>query len=228
MTRNGKNLKDAKHKSIFVSEVAAILSSMENEIEIQSYAGKVSDETGIDIKTILEEIQKIKKAKNPIENNNRNNRNNNISGNIYNLEPAYKKAERGLIQLAISNEDYLKYIRNKISLEEFITDSYKIAGEYIFSKLDCKEEITPSDILVKFQDPQDINDIALIFEVEENTQDSYKIIDDFVKTIKRVNIENKINELTIRIRKYEENSEVVESAILSQTLIRLQKQLNLL
>jgi DNA primase len=228
MTRNGKNLKDAKQKSIFVNESAKILSSLENEIEIQAYASKISDETGIDIKTILDEIKKIKRTKNPNQNNKTNNRNNNTSGNIYNLEPAYKKAEKWLLQMALTNNDYFKYIKNKIDLDDFITQSLKRAAEFIFKVLDHGEVVVPAELLIKFTEQQDITDISSLFEISEKIDDPIKLIDDCIKTISKYNIENKINELTIKIKNHEEKNEVVESAILSQELIKLQKQLNLL
>lgn len=228
MAKNGKNLKDAKQKSIFVTESAKILSDLENEIEIQAYASKIYDETGIDVKIILDEVKKIKKAKNLNQNNKANNRNNNMSGNIYNLEPAYKKAEKWLLQMSLTNNDYFNYIRNKINLDDFITESLKIASEFIFKKLDAGEEVIPSELLLKFTEQQDISDISSIFEDLEKVDNPFKLIDDCIKTIDKYNIENKISELTIKIKRHEENKEVVESALLSQELIKLQKQLNLL
>ncbi len=228
MTRNGKNLKDAKQKSIFVNESAKILSTLENEIEIQAYASKISDETGINIKIILDEIKKIQRSKNSNQNNKTNNRNNNTSGNIYNLEPAYKKAERWLLQMALTNNDYFKYIMNKIDLDDFITESLKIAAEFIFKVLDSGEEVVPAELLLKFTEQQDITDISSVFEISEKIDDPTKLIDDCIKTINKYNIESKINELTIKIKSHEEKNEVVESAILSCELIKLQKQFNLL
>lgn len=228
MTRNGKNLKDAREKSIFVTESAEILSRLDNEIEIQAYAARIYDETGIDVKTILDEVKKIKRSKSLKENNKENNRNNNISGNIYNLEPAYKKAEKWIIQLALNNNDYFKYIRNKIALDDFITQSLKFAYEYIFNTLESGKEVVPSELLRNFTGQQEISDVASIFEEPERINDSFRLIDDCIRTIKKCNIENKINELTVKIKKHEGKNEVVESAILSQELIRLQKQFNLL
>lgn len=228
MTKNGKNLKDAKQKSIFVNESAKILSSLENEIEIQAYASKISDETGINIKVILDEIKKIKRTKNSNQNNKTNNRNNNTGGNIYNLEPAYRKAEKWLLQMALTNNDYFKYIKNKIDLDDFITESLKRAAEFIFKVLENGEEVVPTELLLMFTEQQDISDVSSVFEISEKIDDSIKLIDDCIKTINKYNIENKINELTIKIKSHEEKNEVVESAILSQELIKLQKQFNLL
>lgn len=228
MTRNGKNLKDAREKSIFVTESAEILSRLDNEIEIQAYAASIYDETGIDVKTILDEVKKIKRSKSLKENNKENNRNNNIGGNIYNLEPAYKKAEKWIIQLALNNNDYFKYIRNKIALDDYITQSLKSAYKYILNTLESGKEVVPSELLKNYTEQQDISDVASIFEEPELINDPFKLIDDCIRTIHKYNIENKINELTVKIKKHEEKNEVVESAILSQELIRLQKQFNLL
>lgn len=228
MTRSGKNLKDARQKSIFVNESAKILSSIENEIEIQAYASKISDETGIDIKVILEEVQKIKRTTTSNQNNKTNNRNNNTSGNFYNLEPAYKKAEKWLLQLTLTNNDYFEYIRNKINLDDFITESYKITFKFVCDRLEHGEEVVPNDLLMNFTEQQDISEISSIFEISENIDDPVKLINDCIKTINKYNLENKINELTVKIKNHEEKNEVIESAILSSELIKLQKQFNLL
>lgn len=151
-----------------------------------------------------------------------------MSGNIYNLEPAYKKAEKLLLQLIIKQDIYYKYIRSKINSEDFITGSLKTAYELITNALEAEKKVVPSDLLIKYTDQQDINDVSSIFEDSEIIDDANKLIDDCIKTINKYNIENKINDLTVKIKKLEEKNEVVESAILSQELIKLQKQFNLL
>lgn len=232
MTKNGKNLKDTRQKSIFVKEVSKILSRMESSIDVQAYATKIFDETGIGVESILDEVKNVKGNKEDITNNKANIRNNNMGGNIYNLEPAYKKAERCLLKYCLADVNIFNYVTANLGVEDFITNVYKIAAEHIFQKLYLGEEIKPQNILIKFQDSDEINEISQIFEIEtqdlEKGIDVNRLVDDCIKTIKRFNIESRINELTIEIKKSEANNNVSKLAALTQELITLQKQLNLL
>lgn len=226
--REGKNLKDPRDKSDFINEVSNILSTMKNEIEIQVYATKVFDETGINISSILTEIDKLKNNDDNNKNNNLNKRNNNKSGNIYILEPAYKKAERWLLRLSLIDQSYYDYIKSRLLPQEFISSSYSTAAHYIFERLDRHENINPQDLLLKYTNQEDIDDISQIFYDKKLPEDTFKLIDDFIKNIKGLNIEAKINELTLEIKKCENENDINKSAILSQELILLRKQLNLL
>lgn len=232
MAKNGKNLKDTRQKSVFIKEVAEILSGMNSEIDIQLYSTKVFDETGISIDSILGEINSIKSNKTSEGNNKCNIRNNNIGGNIYNLEPAFKKAERSLLALSLNDIECFNQIKAVLNVDDFITPCYRIAAGYIFDKLSKNEEVKPQELLIQFENGNDISDVTLIFGYEildlEKNIDVKRIIMDCIKTIKKVNLENKINDLTLEIKKCEEKNDLIQCAKLSQELINLQKQFNLL
>ncbi|MCX7883878.1 MAG: DNA primase [Caloramator sp.] len=226
--KEGKNLKDTKQKSLFINEVAYILSEVNNPIDVNIYAAKVFDETGVEVQSILQQIKVLKDQKSNNENSKKNYKNNIVNVNIYNFEPAYKKAERLILNLCIKDIELFKFISEKISPSEFVTNEYKISAEYIFDKCSRGEKINSNELLLKFENNDDINNISSIFIEYEFNEDLYKLADDYIKTIKKYNIENKINELTINIKKYEEANDIEKSAALSQELIKLRKQLNLL
>lgn len=224
--REGKNLRDVRQETSFIEECALILSRLNSEIEIQAYASRIYDDTGIPIDTILREVRKVKANRNVNRNNNENIRNNNTSGKLYNLEPAYKKAERGLLRLALENKDCFDYIKSQIKPEDFITECYKASAANIYEALDNGKEICPNDLLSQLTDSNDIRDVSLIFENENVIVTDYRmIIDDYIKAIKKFNIETRIKELTVAIKSCEKNGDVVTSAELSQELGKLVKQL---
>ncbi|TDT51085.1 DNA primase [Fonticella tunisiensis] len=225
--KEGKNLKDATQKTEFVNSVAAIISKLDNEIEIQAYASKTSDETGIDVNSILDQVRKIKQYK--VGKNNKRNLNDNVIRiNTVVIEPAYKKAERQLLKFSVLNKDYFDYIRNKINPDEFITFHFKKAAKLIFHKQEKGEKFTPNDILKDFHDKTEIDDVSSIFVDDGEKEDEFKVIDDYIKTIKKINIENRINEITLSIKKYEEEKDIIKSAALSQELILLRNKLTML
>lgn len=227
--KNGKNLKDVREKSKFIKEVAHILSTRNNEIEIQVYSTKIFDETGVDVKTILDEVERIKKKKS--EGNNKP-VNINSNNNVFGMEPAFKKAERNLLKHSLDNKEYFNYIKENLGVDEFITPAYRISAEYLYQKVLKDENIIPSELLIKFTDLEAINDVSRIFEEDEkdesNSIDTTRLLDDYIKTIKKYNIENRIKELTIEIKRCEANNDLCKSAVLTQELITLQKQLNFL
>lgn len=225
--KEGKNLKDAKQKSLFLNEAANILSEIENSIDVQIFAAKIFDETGIDVQSLLDQVQRLKNQK-INKNNSSNMRNNIVNGNIYNLEMAYKKAERLILNLCIKDNELYKYISTKIMPKDFITDEYKKSAEYIFNKCEKGEKVDANDLLVEFENDKDISEIASIFIEYDYTEDLYKLADDLIKTLKRYNIENKINEINGLIKKYEQENNIEKSAALSREIIELRKQLNLL
>jgi DNA primase len=225
--REDIDLRNPTQRIQFANRVAQILGEIENEIEIQGYASKVADQTGIDIKSVLNEIKKIKDSKINKENNKTIIRNN-IYGNNYNMELAYKKAEKFLLHFSIMGSDYFNYIKDKINMDDFITEVYKKAASIIYSKLEKGENIVPNDILIKFESHQEISEVSQIFEGEEIADDVYQLIEDYIRTLKKFNIENKINNLTVQIKKCEESNEIAKSAALFQDLIALQKQLSLI
>lgn len=226
--KTGKNLKETSQKGKFLNEAAEIISSIQNPIDQQLYATKIFDETGINVQSIIEQVNRIKENKNKKENNKENTRDNNISGNFYNLEPAYKKAERILLNLCISKKENYNYISSKIKPEEFITDSLKDAASIIYEKLSRGDKIEISDVLDNFHNGNDINDVSQIFYEKGTNNDAFTIVDDYIKTIKRFNLENEINNLTVEIKKFEAENELEKTIALSQKLVSLQKQLNLL
>lgn len=223
--RKGKNLRDIADKSKFIHEAAVILCELKNEVEKQAYASRVSDITGIKVEVILDEIKKIKSGSPPDKNNNEKIRNNNISGKLYNLEPAYKKAERGLLSLALKLSSNFDYIKERIQPDGFITDIYKEAARYIYDDLENGVKPDALKITSKFHELKDNNDIALIFNEFNPENQDLKLIDDYIKVIKKNQLESRLEELTIQIKACEAKGEIQKSLELSMELGNLKRQL---
>ena len=221
--KDGKNLKDIHEKSQFVKEAATILSKLKNEIDIQIYVSHIYDQTGIDSQAILDEIKKIKRTTNNDKLNYKDN-----SRNPFEIEPGYKKAERNILRYLVSDIRLYDFIKNKITPNEFITESYKIASDEIFKSLEKGEIPSAQSILAKFENEEDIKDVANIFQNIQVNDNSYRFLDDYIKTIKKYNIELILNDLNIKIKRCEENNQIEESTALTQKLIGLTKQLKML
>lgn len=225
--KEGKDIKNPLEKSKYVNEVIEIISKLKDSTAIQHYAESLSNETGLNINVIIDKINKLNL--NTDNKNNNLNLRHNIKGNIYNIIPAYKKAECLLLSLSLHDDKLFEYIYSNISQNDFITDVYKKAAEIIFSNKLNNIDITENELLMNFHDKDDIQDITRIIYNELNyNEDSYKMAEDAIKTIKKYQIEEKINDVKNKIKIYEENKQIHESLGLMQELVKLQKELSLL
>lgn len=223
--KEGKNIKDYLHKTQYINEVVQILSKMKDEVLVQYYAEQVSNETGIPLNIIIDKVNKANLSNNKKYNN--FNLRNNITENTSNLIPAYKKAEALILGLATYKREVFEYIKDRIDVEEFITNVYKQVAKHIFNSLDSDMQVNQNELLVNFQDKDDIQDVSRIFCNEFKEDDNlFKMADDAIKVIKKYNIEDKINSIKNKIKIYEENNQFDESIKLMQELVILQKQLS--
>ncbi|WP_203636489.1 DNA primase, partial [Thermobrachium celere] len=227
--REGKNLKNQFDKIQYVNQVINILSKLKDDVLIHHYSEQLSNETGIALSVIIEKINKSRTLS--IEKNNNPNLRNNIKGNIYNLIPAYKKAEALILAILLYNDNSISNIISKISPDDFITDVYKDLARDIYSKLLRGESlnINKDEYMAKYQNSEDISDIARVFAYDINSlnlsNSDDTIISDAIKTIKRYSIEEKINHLKNEIKNCEKENNIQKSIDLMQRLVALQKEL---
>ncbi|CDF58054.1 DNA primase [Thermobrachium celere] len=227
--REGKNLKNQFDKIQYVNQVINILSKLKDDVLIHHYSEQLSNETGIALSVIIEKINKSRTLS--IEKNNNPNLRNNIKGNIYNLIPAYKKAEALILAILLYNDNSISNIISKISPDDFITDVYKDLARDIYSKLLKGESINinKDEYMAKYQNSEDISDIARVFAYDINSlnlsNSDDTIISDAIKTIKRYSIEEKINHLKNEIKNCEKENNIQKSIDLMQRLVALQKEL---
>ncbi|KMT21664.1 DNA primase [Clostridium cylindrosporum] len=226
LAREKYDLKNMEDSLKFTKRVAYILSSLNSEIEIQYYGKKIAEETGIPQSSIIEDIKKLKRKNNYYAKNNEEEKENNVSN--YKIEPAFKKSEQMLLTLCLKSKDYFEYIKGRISVGEFITPFYKIAADFLYKRLENEEKIIPNSLLGNFSTSYEISEVSLIFNKVVPNDISTDLIDDYIKVIKKHNIEDKIKSIKIQIKKYEKNGEKQKSLELFNKLILLQRQLDTL
>ncbi|WP_423236634.1 DNA primase [Caloramator fervidus] len=220
--KSNKNLDNPRDRVMFIKEVVDILRILNDEVEVQAYAAKAYELTGIAPHVILEQLNIARKMKNNNWNNSQYKRNNIIGGNIF-IEPGYKKAERTLLMFCLKDEDIKQYIMQKINPDEFITPSYKKVAQLIYSG---EREI--NSILSKFEEKNDIQDVAKIFVDEEIEEVSFEFINGLIKTIKKYDLEKKIEDIKLQIKRLEKTDNFSEIIYLTKHLEDLKRQLALL
>lgn len=225
MVREGMNLNDPEQRSRFIMEASQILKESANEIEIQAYAAQIYNQTGIDTKFILEQVNRLKVDKKIKENTNEIFRNN-IVGTDAAKEPVYIKAERLLLKYAAESKEYFYYIKERISEEDIITPVYKKVFNIIDNSYGCNEATDVLSLLRKFEIQDEITLVSSIFTEELIVKPDYRIIDDLIKKIKTCNLEQSINDIKLEIYKYEKMNDIDKTTELVKRLMNYQKQLS--
>jgi len=144
------DIKTTDGKFAYLSQAVKVLSSLDNRMEQDIYASKLSAEVEVEKNSILEQIKKSERAKY------RNDRKNEfsklsskISGRDDKINPQHSKkpratvAEQNLIAYLINNPDKLSFIEKKITPDDFVTDFNKSLFEYCSKRIkDSKEPLT--------------------------------------------------------------------------------------
>ena len=116
----GIDFKNSQSVILYSKRIMDIISDLD-PIEKDVYIKKASENTGIK-EQALYDILKIKMKDNR-ENDFRNNKEEDRS-KLY-VEPGFLKAERTLLKMMLENEEYLQYIEERISENDFILLEHK-------------------------------------------------------------------------------------------------------
>ncbi|SHE85414.1 DNA primase [Caloramator proteoclasticus] len=223
--KEGKNIKNQFDKVKYVNEVVDVISKLKDEVLVQHYSEKLSEETGISLNVIIDKVNKNRT--NITSKNNNSNIRNNIKGNIYNLIPANKKAEAYILSILLNYPSFYEKVFTTIKPEEFLTEVYRELALEVLTKIPKGEEIDKNYFLNKYQEQEKIEDIARVFSYSIGTEDDIaKLLNDSIKTVKRFSLEQKINNLKSQIKKCELENDIHKSVQLMQHLIELQKELD--
>lgn len=217
IAEEGFDLKNTNDNLKFAKKATYIISSLNSEIEIQHYGKIISEKLGISETSIIEDVKKIK-------NKGRNRENTQTNFNNLKIEPGFKKSEQMLLAICLKSKDYFKYIKGKVSIEEFITPCYKSLLEILYKN----NEISESSILLNFNIKSDINDIAILFNKEIPSDINEDMINSYIKVIKRYNIEEQIKSINSQIKICEKSGDNNKALEFFNQLITLQKQLDTL
>lgn len=210
--RKNYDLNNTGDKIKFTLEIANLIKSLKSSIEQDVYIKKVSNDTGISIEAIKQEI-----------NSNRYNNKkwvktySNKENNKKTIDPidtkdtkivyGYIKAELDLIKFMIYHKDYYEKINNKIEVDEFYSEDTKLLYN-IISKLYIKHDnIEIEDIRKEIELLEDEKK-----DIEKNIQDLefyYEptkiddILDDLINTVIYSNLERKREKIVQDIGKLE-------------------------
>lgn len=188
------NTDTTEGKVEFISKAADTLISLQNDVEVDAYIKKISEETGISREAIYSEYKKKK--------GNKNYRQNEIIKKPVNLpkstgavheEAAYPtKTEALLLNLMVKNKRYIETVRENITEEDMAAPvSKKLLGMIFEVSKDGK--LPEPSVIINAFDGADSQIAGRIFYNNEIYSDEEKTINDLIIDIKKSKINKEIN-----------------------------------
>jgi DNA primase len=193
----------------FMSRVLPILEQIQNEIEKDAYIKRLSARLKIAEEPIRIELSKISTNKQTkhISTKKRNNIRNNRKDVV---EPAFLKAEKALLNFAISNKNLYLKINRDLSASDFIDETNSSIFRMIDRIYKEKDKIQPYELI----DHTDESTASVITEVLNRNYDMEapdKIIDDCLKQIKVSKIRKKMEEIKAQLKTLEDTEDLTRS-----------------
>jgi len=187
------NIDTPEGKIEFVSKAAEALLTIQNDVEVDAYIKKISEETGISREAIYSEYKKKKKSKNYQETQftpkpipAQTNQQKQPDGVIY---PT--KTEALLLNLMVKNKKYINMVKEKISEEDFSAPVSKKLLKMIFEAGENGKLPEPSVIITAF-DGGDAQIAGRSFYNNEIYSDEEKSINDLIIDLKKSKINKEI------------------------------------
>ena len=217
----GIDFKNSQSVILYSKRIMDIISDLD-PIEKDVYIKKASENTGIKDQALYD-ILKIKMKDNR-ENDFRNNKEEDRS-KLY-VEPGFLKAERTLLKMMLENEEYLQYIEERISENDFILLEHKeIFTVIILGKGENINNIE-SFIESRLSNAKSIGELVKIKEENIFFADNIKVqIDDLINEIHSYKLKQRIDQLRKEQKELETQGKIEESIKLAIELASITKKL---
>jgi len=190
------NINDTEQKIKFVNDIVKLLSSLDNEIEIDVYAKEISKITNISYAAIKREINK---------NNYINTDEKRYSKSVYLNKKENKKgindARKNIINVLASNIFVYNALKDELSAEEFVEPLYVKLVNIIYNMYSKDNVICPAEIVSFFETPeqqQEVSNILLLQSDTETDKELEKAVNDRIRLIKEAYIDDE-NSKTVKL-----------------------------
>ena len=217
----GIDFKNSQSLILYAKRIMEIISDLD-PMEKDVYIKKASENTGIKEQTLYDILKS--KMKDNRENNFRNNKEEDRS-KLY-VEPGFLKAERAILKIMLENKEYLQYIEERISENDFILLEHKEIFTVIM--LAKGENINNIDSFIesKLNNTKSIGELVKIREENIFFADDVKVqINDFIKEIHSYKLKQRIDQLRKEQKELENQGKIEESIKLAIELASVTKKL---
>ncbi len=206
----------------YLKNVVPVLEDL-HPLERAVYIKQVAEKSGVSEENILQYLDKSHNKN--IGNVRNDNINKEIGQKLY-LEPAFIKAGRTILKLAL-NKELSDKILQSIDSEDLILEAHKV----IYKIIEAGSE-TPQEDLIKIIEMQTMQDSELTkewikiqeYKIDIDQDSIEKMVSDCVKKIKKYKLEESKREVMNKIRECESKGLVEESLTLARKLMDMQKE----
>ena len=217
----GIDFKNSQSLILYAKRIMEIISDLD-PVEKDVYIKKASENTGIKEQTLYDILKS--KMKDNRESNFRNNKEEDRS-KLY-VEPGFLKAERAILKIMLENNEYLQYIEERISENDFILLEHKEIFTVIM--LAKGENINNIDSFIesKLNNTKSIGELVKIREENIFFADDVKVqINDFINEIHSYKLKQRIDQLRKEQKELENQGKIEESIKLAIELASITKRL---
>ena len=217
----GIDFRNSQSLILYAKRIMEIISDLD-PVEKDVYIKKASENTGIKEQTLYDILKS--KMKDNREHNFRNNKEEDRS-KLY-VEPGFLKAERAILKIMLENKEYLQYIEERISENDFILLEHKEIFTVIM--LAKGENINNIDSFIesKLNNIKSIGELVKIREENIFFADDVKVqINDFINEIHSYKLKQRIDQLKKEQKELENQGKIEESIKLAIELASVTKKL---
>ncbi|MBQ4129558.1 MAG: DNA primase [Ruminococcus sp.] len=173
----------------YLTHAVKVLSTLENDLEQDIYASKLSTEVSVEKNAILEQIKKAKKNKYKTEKQSEFKKiQTDISGRDDKINPEHAKkpratvAEQNLIAFLVNNVDKLSFIQQRITPDDFVTEFNRKLFEYFSQRI--KEGKNPLTTYTADFTSDEVSSITYIISKYSQLACTDEAVVEYINTIK--------------------------------------------
>ena len=183
------NIQSTEGKIAYLKQVVKVLSGVDEEIEREVYAGKISLEVDVDKLNLLKQIQRERKKSRRIEHNKhirQVQQNINAIRDFVNPEKGKNlraaNAEEALISYIMNNQDMANDIFLKIPSEKFLTLFNRRVYEHIKNRITNFGSVSITDFINEFSDDE-VSRVVKILVSDISKSGTIEALDDYINVI---------------------------------------------
>ncbi len=186
--KSGFDMTSPQGKLGYLNEGVKMLSELDNPMERDIYASKLSDETGVAKPSIMEQINRLTRRKHAARRKDDfkkmqkdlSARDDRINPQHYaNLRAA--TAEENLIAFLVNNPDKLGYIEKHLNAEQFVTEFNRKLYLYFYNRIKDKKD--PMTAISADFTADEVSKIYRIVNSYSTIQSTPQALDEYINTI---------------------------------------------
>ncbi|MEG0297840.1 MAG: DNA primase [Clostridium sp.] len=218
---DGIDFKNSQSVIKYGDRVTEILANV-NPVEKDVYIKKISENTGIKEQALYDVLSK---EMTKIQNNNENMNNKEENGTKLYVEPAFLKAERSLLKLALEDE-YSEFIIEGLNEENFILLEHMRIFSIIKEGKKGKINNIETYVEARCEDVKVLEEFIKIKDHELLASNDMKVlIRDFIEKLKTYKLKQKLEKLRQEQKKLESQGKIEESIGLAVEITKVTRAL---